>query len=198
MTIIRCTTVITGLTQISPTMLSKRLDSLEQHGLLIKKKIPNQKGYAYFPIRSCTELLPIVKSLGDWGMRWARSNLSEKDYDVQLLMLYLQRSVNPNNLIGNETVIRFQFTDISDYPNWWMVVTGSEVDICVNDPGREVDIYFTTSVRTMADVWMGDISYKKAQTDKRMTLVSPKNPINNVGSWMENSMFADLAPASEI
>lgn len=187
-----------GLTQISPTMLSKRLDSLEQHGLVIRKKIPNQKGYEYFPTKSCTDLLPIVKSLGEWGMRWARSNLSEKDYDVQLLMLYLQRSVNPENLIGNETVIRFQFTDIKDYPNWWMVVTGNEVDICVNDPGKEVDVYFTTTVRTMADVWMGDISYKKAQADKRLTLVGPKSLINDVSSWMESSMFAGLAPASEI
>ena len=34
-----------GLSLISPTMLSKRLDTLEQHGLVMKKKIPNQKGY---------------------------------------------------------------------------------------------------------------------------------------------------------
>ncbi len=187
-----------GLSQISPTMLSKRLDSLEQYGLLIKKKIPNQKGYEYFPTKSCTELLPIVKSLGDWGMRWARSNLTEKDYDVELLMLYLKRSINPENLIGSETVIRFQFTDIKDYPNWWMVVSGNEVDICVNDPGKDVDIYFTTTVKTMADVWMGDISYKKAQVNNLLTLVGPKALINNVGNWMEISMFADLAPASEI
>ncbi|MGD8933851.1 MAG: helix-turn-helix domain-containing protein, partial [Gammaproteobacteria bacterium] len=38
-----------GLTQISPTMLSKRLDSLEQYGLVLKKKITSQKGYEYFP-----------------------------------------------------------------------------------------------------------------------------------------------------
>ena len=79
-----------GLGQISPTMLSKRLDSLERYGLVLKKKIPNQKGYEYLPTRSCSELLPIIKSLGDWGMRWAQSNLTEKDYDVELLMLYLQ------------------------------------------------------------------------------------------------------------
>jgi len=63
-------------------------------------------------------------------MRWARSNLTEKDYDVELLVLYLKRSINPENLIGNETVIRFKFTDIKDYPNWWMVVKGNEVDLC--------------------------------------------------------------------
>ena len=86
-----------GLSQISPTVLSKRLDSLSRNGLVLKKKIPNQKGYEYFPTKSCSELLPIIKSLGDWGMHWAKSNLTEKDYDVELLMLYLQRSVNPDH-----------------------------------------------------------------------------------------------------
>jgi hypothetical protein len=39
-----------------------------------------------FVIRPCpvfAELLPITKSLGDSGMRWARSNLTEKDYDIE-------------------------------------------------------------------------------------------------------------------
>ena len=187
-----------GLSLISPTMLSKRLDSLEQHGLVLKKKIPNQRGYEYFPTRSCTELLPIIKSLGDWGMRWARSNLTEKDYDVELLMLYLKRSINPENLVGNETVIRFKFTDIKDYPDWWMVVQERDVDICVNDPGKDVDIYFTTTVKTMADIWMGDSSYRKAISSGELTLVGPTALTRDIASWMENSVYADLAPASEI
>jgi DNA-binding HxlR family transcriptional regulator len=187
-----------GLSMISPTMLSKRLDTLEEHGLLLKKKIPNQKGYEYFPTKSCSELLPIIKSLGDWGMRWARSNLTEKDYDVELLMLYLKRSINPENLIGNETVIRFQFSDIKEYPNWWMVVQGNEVDLCVNDPGKDIDVYFTTTVKTMAGVWMGDTTYKKAIASDELKLVGPKALIKDISSWMESSVFADIAPASDI
>jgi len=187
-----------GLSLISPTMLSKRLDTLEQYGLLLKKKIPNQKGYEYFPTKSCSELLPIIKTLGDWGMRWARSNLTEKDYDVELLMLYLKRSVNPENLVGNETVIRFKFTDIKDFPDWWMVVKGNEVDLCVNDPGKDVDVYFTTTVKTMAQVWMGQNTYKKAVSDDELKLVGPKVLTHDINHWMEQSIFADIAPASEI
>lgn len=187
-----------GLSQISPTMLSKRLDSLEQYGLVLKKKIPNQKGYEYYPTRSCSELLPIIQSLGEWGMRWAKSNLTERDYDVGLLMLYLQRSINPENLVGDETVIRFKFTDISDFPDWWMVVQGKEIDLCVNDPGKDVDIWFTTTVKTMVDVWMGWSSYRRAMAEDDLKIVGPRAMVNNVGAWMEDSIYADIAPASEI
>ena len=187
-----------GLSLISPTILSKRLDSLVEHGLVMKKRIPGQRGYEYFPTKSCNELLPIVLSLGEWGMSWARSNLSERDYDVELLMLYLKRSIVPEKLIGRETIIRFKFTDIEEYPDWWLVVTGDEVDLCVKDPGKEVDVYFTSDVKTMADIWMGDNTYRKAIRDDLLQIVGHDMLTRNVTKWMNNSIFTDLPSAKDI
>jgi len=187
-----------GLSLISPTLLSKRLDSLTQQGLIVKKKIQGQKGYEYFPTRSCQELLPVIQSLGEWGMKWTLSNLTHKDYDVELLMLYLQRSIKPENLPGNITVIRFKFTDVKNFPNWWMMVEKGKVDLCTHDPGKDVDIYFTSSIQTLAEIWMGRGSYKKAVRDGSLTLVGDNNLADNVSNWMSNSVFADLPAASEI
>ncbi|MFC1685122.1 winged helix-turn-helix transcriptional regulator [Pseudomonadota bacterium] len=187
-----------GLSLISPTMLSKRLDSLVSYGLVLKKKIPGQKGYEYFPTESCKELLPVICSLGEWGMRWASSNITEKDYDVELLMLYLKRSVVPEKLAGKETVIRFHFTDAEEFPNWWLVVNGNRLDLCDNDLGKDVDVYFTSTVKTMANIWMGECSYRKAQQDGLIKIVGNEQLTRKITSWMPNSVFADLPPASEI
>lgn len=187
-----------GLSLISPTLLSKRLDSLVAHGLVLKKKISGQKGYEYLATDSCKELLPVIRSLGEWGMRWARSNLTEKDYDVELLMTYLTRSIVPGSLLGNESVIRFKFIDIKEYPDWWMVIKDGDIDLCVNDPGKDIDVYFTSSVKTMADIWMGDNTYKKAIRDGELKLVGDSIYTHNITSWMSNSIFSDLPSASEI
>ena len=187
-----------GLSLISPTLLSKRLDSLVEYGLVMKKKIPGQKGYEYFATESCKELLPVIRLLGEWGMRWARSNLTEKDYDVELLMLYLQRSVRTDKLPGNESVIHFKFTDIKEYPDWWMVVEDDEIDVCTNDPGKNVDVYFTATIRTMIDVWSGVSSYKKAIRNDELTVVGDRLLTNNITSWLSNSMFSGLPAADEI
>jgi DNA-binding HxlR family transcriptional regulator len=187
-----------GLCLISPTLLSKRLDSLARNGLVLKKKIPGQKGYEYFATESCKELMPVILKLGEWGMRWARSNLTEKDYDVELLMLYLKRSIVPEKLVGKETVIRFKFTDVKEYADWWLVAHGNNLDLCVNDPGKDVDVYFTSTVKTMADIWMGDNSYRQAITDGSMKIVGDRGLTRNITSWMANSIFADLPPASQI
>ena len=56
-----------GLSLMSPTILNKRLASLAEHGLVLKKKLPGQQGHAYYPTDSCKQLLPVIKSLGDWG-----------------------------------------------------------------------------------------------------------------------------------
>ncbi len=186
-----------GLSLITPTMLSKRLESLTEHGLVFKKKIPGQKGYEYFPTESCKGLLPVIRTLGDWGMQWARSNLTDKDYDVEFLMLYLKRSIVPEKLVGNETVIRFRFTDADEYPDWWIVVKRDEVDLCVNDPGKEVDIYFTSSVKVLADIWMGDSTYKNAVKDGRLKVVGHPALTRNITEWMKNIMFADSAAPHE-
>lgn len=187
-----------GLTLISPTILTKRLNDLAHAELVVRKKIPGQRGYEYFLSQSGKETLPIIKVIGDWGMCWARGDLRDSDLDVELLMLYLQRSINPEQLPGNQSVIRFEFTDLSKFGSWWLVVKGDKVDICLEDPGQDVDVYFTTHLRTMIDCWMGDTSYSAAIKDKRLTLVGPSALTRNVQNWLSDSIFAGIRPAREI
>jgi DNA-binding HxlR family transcriptional regulator len=187
-----------GLSLISPTILSRRLDSLIEYGLVMKKQIPGQRGFEYLPTESCRELLPVIRALADWGMCWARSNLNERDYDVELLMLYLKRSIVPEKLPGTETVIRFQFSDIKRYPDWWIVVRPNEIDLCVNDPGKHVDVWFTTSVKTMVDIWMGDTTYRQEVRAGSLKLVGNAALTHNVTEWMRNSEYADLPAANKI
>ncbi len=187
-----------GLSLISPTVLTKRLNMLEERGLVIKKKISGQRGHEYFPTGSCKELLPLIEAIGTWGMRWARNNLTQSDYDVELLMIYLKRSIVPSELPGEQIVIRFKFTDIDDMPKWWLMVDGDDVDICVTDPGRDVDLYMTTSVKTMADVWMGDTNYRKAFASGELRATGLTSLLRDISLWMPVSIFVDLPSAKDI
>ena len=187
-----------GLNQISPTILTKRLNDLTDAGIAIRKKIPGQRGYEYFLTEMGKELLPVVASIGEWGMRWARGKMDDTDLDLELLMLYLQRSIVADKLPGDETVIRFKFTDISQFSDWWIVTSENDVDVCVRDPGKDVDVYFTTDLRTMIEVWMGDTAYKTAISDGRLILVGQSGLTRTVESWLAPSVFAGIAPATAI
>lgn len=187
-----------GLGTISPTLLTRRLVELEKRGMIIKKKVQGQKGHEYYATPSCKELLPILLSIGNWGMRWARSNLPTKDYDVELLMLYLQRSILPDNLPDTETIIQFTFTDMTEKANWWLVVNDGKVDTCDKNPGKDIDVYFTTTVKTMVDIWTGLLSYRSALSKDIITIVGTNALARNISTWMDNSPFTDLPSAQEI
>jgi DNA-binding HxlR family transcriptional regulator len=189
----RFTELQRGLTQISPTTLTKRLGELADAGIVMRRKIPGQRGHEYFLTEAGRDLLPVVTQLGEWGMRWARGQLVDSDFDAELLMLYLTRSIVPEKLIGNETVIRFKFTDLDALAYWWIVVRGDSIDVCVQDPGKEIDVYFTSDLRTMCEVWMGDRTYKSAISSNDLKIVGPPALTRNVTAWMSSSMFAGTA-----
>lgn len=178
-----------GLSSISPALLSRRLVSLEENNLILKRKISGGRGYEYFATKPTEELLPILLSLGDWGMRWAKDYLSDEDYDVDFLMLYLNRSVVPENIPGRRAVIKFKFLDIEDNPDWWILVDGDNVDICIKDPGKDVDVYFTSTVKTLSDVWLGHTTYKEIIKNEDLLVVGDKKLTRNITSWLTSSLF---------
>jgi len=180
-----------GLSMISPAVLSKRLTTAVEYGLVLKRKLPGQKGYEYLPTNATKELLPIFIDLGNWGMRWTRENLTSNDFDVDFLILYLQRSIQPDKLPGQETIIRFHFTNLEKQRNWWIIVNNDDVDVCTIDPGREVDVYFTCTVKCMSDIWMGETTYRKEIANKNLKLVGHRELTKDVSKWMSNCMFAE-------
>jgi len=187
-----------GMAQISPTVLTKRLHELASNGLITRKRISGQKGFQYFLTQAGRELAPVIRALGEWGMKWARGQMSDSDLDVELLMLYLERSIKPDRLVGDETVIRFAFSDLKDLRNWWLIVKGEDIDVCIKDPGKEADIRFDVDLRTMISIWMGDCTYRSAVRSGRLRLSGSRALTRTVTDWMSNYSHEALAPATEI
>lgn len=180
-----------GLGDISPALLTNRLRFLEEQALVAKKRIPGQRGYEYWPTKSCEALLPMLVGLGEWGMLWARDQVLDTDLDVGLLMLYLERSIDPSLIVGGESVIRFKFHDLAEQQDWWLLVKGDRVDTCITDPGKDVDVYFNCTLRTMHDLWMGDRSYREAVEAGDLIIEGEAALTRNIPKWLRPSVFAD-------
>lgn len=180
-----------GLGDISPALLTARLKTFEAEGLIVRRQISGQRGFEYYPTPACEQLKPVIVALGEWGMCWARHKLTDDDLNVEFLMFYLERSVDPAQLPGSETVIQFKFLDLTDQRDWWLLVRDGKVDICITPPGRDVHVFFTTTVRTMHDVWMGDRSYREAVLSGDLTIEGELALTRRIGSWLKSSIFAE-------
>lgn len=180
-----------GLGEISPALLTARLKMFEDQGLVVRRQIPAQRGFEYFPTQACEALLPIVIALGEWGLLWARQTLCEDDFDPEFLMFYLERSVDPSALPGRETIIQFRFLDLKDQCKWWVIVNGDKTQLCLVDPGRDVNVWINTTVRTMHDVWMGDRSYRSAIDTGELTIEGDPTLTRRISTWLRPSVFHD-------
>jgi DNA-binding HxlR family transcriptional regulator len=184
-----------ALSRISPTLLTKRLKHLEARGIIIKKKISGQKGYEYRLTAAGKELSPLVETLAIWGMRWARGQMSDDELDVEFLMWDLQRRLQTEHLPAGETVICFTFDELEQFKTWWIVVYDTKVDLCTEDPGKEVDLYINSTVRTLVEVWEGDVDLKAALASKGITTHGLRTLEKTMGDWLGLCLYKDVRPA---
>jgi DNA-binding HxlR family transcriptional regulator len=183
-----------GVPLISPSLLSTRLKSLEHCGVIERNK--TDKGVIYSLTEAGEELRPVIEQLGVWGQRWARSDMSKKDLDPSLLMWDAHRRIDTAYFPDERSVLRFEFVD---YPSklrlWWLVITDGEVDICLKDPGHEVTLYIQSTLKTMTQIWMGDMSVAKARRDKLLHLKGDAEIKKTIASWIGCSVFSGIKPA---
>jgi len=106
-----------------------------------------------------------------------------------------ERSVDPAKLKGSSTVIKFRFPDLREQVHWWLIVENGSAEVCISDPGKDVDVYFNCSVRVLSEVWMGERTYRDAIQSGDLSVQGDRALTRNVTSWLRRSVFADSARA---
>ena len=185
-----------SLSRMSPTILTKRLKHLEERGVVVRRQQSGQRGYEYRLTPAGKELEPLVESLAVWGMRWARGQMSDDELDVELLMWDIHRRILTQHLPDGQTVLCFSFKDLDKHKTWWLVIDGEDVDLCTEDTGKDVDLYVTTELRTMVEIWEGDADLKKALRDDRVTAIGDKSLIRTMPDWFGLCFVSHVRPAA--
>jgi DNA-binding HxlR family transcriptional regulator len=186
-----------GVPLMAPSVLSERLKSLTEHGLIVREKIPDERSYEYHLTAAAEELRPLIMQFGHWGQRWSRSKMAVDDLDAGLLMWDIKRCVRIDKLPNAPAVIFFEFPDAKKgMKHWWLVVQEGDVTLCLEDHGHEVDLTIKTSLRTMTQIWMGDCSLSQARAKGLVKLLGKTQWVRSVKDWLGPSPFAHVRPAA--
>ena len=185
-----------ALSRVSPTLLSKRLKMLEEKGLVIRKRPPGARSHEYHLTACGRELEPLIEQLAVWGMRWARGQMTDSELDVEFLMWDLQRRLQTDQLPGGETVLCFVFDEQERFKTWWLVACQNGVDLCSENPGKEVDLYINTTVRDLAGVWRGDVPFSTALREKLIRTHGNVALARSIQNWLGICLYADIEPAT--
>ena len=171
-----------GVPTCSPALLSKRLKELELAGVVTRRV--TDTGPDYGLTEAGRELFPLIQGLGVWGQRWARSDYGPDDLDPGLLLWDVRRFLAPGAFGERRVVIQLTFPSMAAKCRYyWMVVDAAEVDLCLTDPGFEVDVQLDAELRALTQVWMGDARFVDAVADGQITMTGPRELTRRIPDW---------------
>lgn len=184
---------------MSRTLLAQRLRQLEQAGIIRSAAKAKGRGQEYFLTPAGEELRPLIEGLGEWGQRWARSQINKDDLDPGLLMWDIHRRLNIERLPTHRVVVLFEFRGVPQawqtLRSFWLILQRSDVDLCLKDPGFEVDLVVDADLAALTRVWMGDARFLDAMRSRLVRLEGPSVLVRAFPGWLALSEFAGVERA---
>jgi DNA-binding HxlR family transcriptional regulator len=182
-----------GVPLMSPTLLSRRLKQLEAEGVVERRRSAGGKSWTYHLSRAGSEFVPLVEALGVWGQRWSRRQLAEGEIDLGLLIWGLERGVDPDAFGPGHSVVRLQLTDQPAAKSlWWFVNRNGRCELCLEDPGFEVDLYLACSLVTMIYIVRGDLGLSRAIDSGRLEVIGGAEARRALRAWLNLSPLAGI------
>lgn len=183
-----------GVPRISPALLAKLLRDLDRAGVIERDDATG----GYRLTEAGWELKPVIEQLGIWGRRWVHDQLTEEDFDPDLVMWDMRRRIELARFPDRHTCLHFAFTGAPDgNKDYWLVGDRQGLELCITDPGFPVDLYVTTDARTMTLVWTGDRPLRSMIAEGRIELHGPAEMVRAFPGWLRLNLFAGVRPAGE-
>ena len=182
-----------GLPGISPTLLSKRLKEMEHNGLISRIETVSVGEAGYVTTETADELKPVVHAFGKWAHRNVDVEVSLEKLDARLLMWNMRRKIDVLALPkGKITVIQFTYPELAkDQRDYWLVAKpGQPVDLCLLDPGHDVDLFIRAELKAMTSAWMGWSNLHREIDAEKIVLIGNSKLVSTLEKWMARSSYA--------
>jgi DNA-binding HxlR family transcriptional regulator len=184
-----------GLPTMSRALLAQRLRELETAGVVTRETSASGKGLRYHLTEAGREFRSVLEPLGEWGQRWGQ-RAERRNLDPEFLMWNMRRRIARDALPAGRVVVQFNFRGVPaerrGYRVFWLVLTSADVDLCVKDPGFEVDLFVDARIEAMVRVWLGDATWRATLRDGSVRLTGPRDLVKAFPSWLLLSHFAGV------
>jgi DNA-binding HxlR family transcriptional regulator len=183
-----------GVPRISRALLVKRLRELAAHGVI------SSAGGEYRLTEAGQELGEVVVHLGTWGARWTVPVRRDR-LDAKLLAWDMRRRIAIERLPEKRVVVRFDFRGVpaghKALKTYWLVLERPEVDLCIVEPGFEVDVYVDADLAAFSRVWLGEVPMRQAMRDGGINLNGDRQAVKDFPSWLLLSTLAAVPRPAE-
>ena len=164
-----------GSPGISRSVLTDRLRSLERAEIVGRRTGPKGRTLWYQLTPGGCDLEPVVQAIGEWGVTWSVTDPRPEELDPYLLIVWMARHVHREQLPPGRTVLQFDFRDPVE--RYWMVLELSEVSVCLQHPGFDIDLKVTVDTATLSIASTWDLTeLGRAMRMRKLTMSGPRGP----------------------
>jgi DNA-binding HxlR family transcriptional regulator len=154
-----------GIPLISRAVLVARLRELEEQGIVERRNRPDGNGLEYRLTPAGEAFGPVIAELRRWGLAHTRGRVKPDDLDPSLLLWGLRRRADRDALPERRVVVRFEFSGVPSsrtrYRIMWLLLDRRGVDVCVKDPGFEVDLICRGNIADFVAVYCGHATWRE-------------------------------------
>ena len=99
-----------GAPGIPPALLTKRLATLERHGIIERERGPSGRGWSYRLTEQGQDLKAVCDAMGQWGARWLE--IEPRHMDPAYALWATTKLVDRGQLPDRTVVVRFELRDL--------------------------------------------------------------------------------------
>ena len=184
-----------GLPGISRSVLTDRMRALERAEVVERRTGPKGRTLEYRLTSAGRDLQPVVQAIGEWGATWSFTEPRPEELDPLLLIVWMARHVDRQRLPHSRIVVKFDFRA----PNrrYWMVLEPSEVSVCHQHPGFDVDLEIVVDTSTLYRVYLGRADLGSAIRAGNLMMSGPRTLQRGFGHWFTWSAFAPASRSAQ-
>ncbi|WP_088431619.1 winged helix-turn-helix transcriptional regulator [Halomicronema hongdechloris] len=191
-----------GVPLMSRALLIKRLKELETAGVITRQQKVTGQGSRYSLTPAGEALRPLIEQMGVWATYWTHDRLSPNQLDDQLLMWAMRRGLNLAAMPPTKVVLQFDLHGLPEgkrkQRSYWIVAEQGRVDVCLKDPGFEVDVLIVADLGVFTHVILGYHDLDQALKQGTIAFAGADDYVRQVPTWLylhgERRHLSGLAP----
>lgn len=175
--------------RMSSALLSRRLKQLEHNGIIERVPAETGQGFEYHLTDAGYELFPVLDQMNTWALKWLRRDVTAtENQDADFFMWEIRRiAIASGRRVKKRKVIKFQLDGVPIKNRfYWLVLEPKDtdsMDVCVRDPGYDVDLWVRASLKTLIEIRIGERSMSRAVDEGSLTLEGDSVEANAFARW---------------
>ena len=178
------------LPRMSPTLLNTRLRTLEQQGIIIRRKVPEKRSYEYQLTPAGQALKPLLAEFGKWGMSWVFDRMNEKQLNASTLVRDFAAALQVDKLPAGDATFQFAITMDGQVVRKYILLRDGKAQVCDDNIGYDVDVYLAADIATLAAIWFGERSIATFRKQGLLKVMGTTYYVNTISKWLGTSQFA--------